>query len=298
MIEKFVETLLPSINRSTIIEDANVVTEELRAYTLPSYVATLDAGLFSGDYQFKSDWMVRHQKQFSSRFRSSRGTVIESIAKVTEIVLARTEFVKDALEKELVHDLARDGITYPKATLLQLLDLSTFYSRYARRFLLMCYVCEIPEVNKEVSKDRPFSPIEVRQMEEQFQAFLSVMEVFHREEKQFVAALTSIPDMLVDLDNLEVSHQVAGTTNLNPMALGFIKHTWNPIYHIRIAVANWQNTRCLAAEAEHKALEYRLIQMRAALNGENNAALEKNIEYTEKRLNKLNADIAKLEKAR
>ncbi len=297
-IETFVKSLLPSIDKSTILEDAATTVEELKEYTLPPYIATIDAKLFTGDYRFQSDWMFRRNRDFKSRFRGTNSNLIEVVALTLGTVLKRTEFVQEALEKDLVHDLARDGISYPKATLVQLLELASFYSRYARRFLLMCYACEIPEFNKEISKEKPFSKIEVKQMEEQFGAFLSVTEIFSRSERDFNAALTSIPDMLVDLQDAQVTHAVAGTGNLNPMALGFISHVWNPIYHIRMAVANWQNTRCLAAKEEATALEYRLAQMRLALEGEQSAALEKRIEYTERRLMNLNLEIAKLEKVK
>lgn len=297
-IESFVKTLLPSIDRSTVLEDAATTIEELRECTIPPYMATVEAKMFLGDYQFQSDWMAKRDKEYRTRFRNSSAGMVNTIAATLAVVLKRVEFSQSLLEKEMTHDLARDGITYPKATAVQILELGSFYSRYARRFLLMCYACEIPEFNSEISKERPFSNIEVKQLEEQFQSFLSVTEVFSRSDKDFSSAITSIPDMLVDLHDEAISHAVAGTGNLNPMALGFISHVWNPVYHIRMAIANWQDTRCKAAEEERKALEYRLVQLRMAMNGENNAAIEKQIAYTERRVMNLNLQIAKLEKVK
>lgn len=298
-IEKFVKTLLPSIDRSTILEDANATLDELNEHSIPPYLSTMEAKLFTSDSNFQSDWMYRRQKEFSARFRNSRFSVIEAIAATLPNVAKRMEFVVSALEKELPHDLAREGISYPKAALIQISELAMFVSRYSRRFLLLCYAVEIPEMSKEISRDKPFSRIELKQIEEQFQSFLSALEIFQRDDASFVKAIDSIPDMLVDLENIDLAHVVAnGSGNLNPLSLGFISHVWNPIYHIRIGAANWQNSRYLAAKEERKAIEYRLAQLRTLTEGEHNAALEKVIENTERRVMDLNAKIASMEKVK
>lgn len=298
-IESFVKTLLPSIDRKVILEDANATLEELTEQTIPPYVSTMEARVFTSETEFQSDWMLRRQKEYSTRFRASRFNVVEAIANTLPIVAQRMEMVAGLLQKELPHDLARDGITYPKAALIQISELASFVSRYSRRFLLLCYAVEVPELSKEISRDKPFSRIELKQMEEQYQSFLSALEVFQRKDRDFHKAVESIPDMLVDLENIEIANEVAGGAgNLNPLALGFISHVWNPIYHIRIAVSNWQNNRYLAAKEERMAIEYRLVQLRQLNEGQHNGALEKQIEYSERRILDLNAKIAELEKVK
>lgn len=82
---------------------------------------------------------------------------------------------------------------------------------------------------------------------------------------------------------------------MDPYHFGLIPIKMNPIYHIRMAIAEWQVARYNAAIEEKRALEYRLLALKASSDGKKDAKLEEAIEYSEARLAKLNYKLATME---
>ena len=69
----------------------------------------------------------------------------------------------------------------------------------------------------------------------------------------------------------------------------------NPIYHIRIRIAEWQAAKYQEAKEERSMVELRLLSLKELKSGKDNARLEQQIEYNQERLSKLTAKIGRME---
>lgn len=295
-IEKFVKAMVPSLARNEILEDIDSTVTELSESTLPPYAAAFENGIFSETYRPKSKWLINKQKMYKSSHASKIPTIHVYIQTILSSLPERLEFFRKHMS-EGEKTIVSAGIDYQTANLIQFISASAFVSRYARKFLLMSYAAEMPEYFKNSSRDLPFSKMEQRILEDQFQGFMDTLLVFSMPMKEMAAKLSAIPEFEVAEDSQELAN-VTGAAELEPIMLGFVPYRFNPIYHIRMGIADWQHDRYLAAKDEKQALDLRLLALKAAKEGggELPPALEKQIEVTEKRVMNLNHKISKMEK--
>jgi hypothetical protein len=80
------------------------------------------------------------------------------------------------------------------------------------------------------------------------------------------------------------------------MRFGFINHRYNPIYHVRLAIAEWQAAKYHEAVEEQKSLELRLMHLKKQRSGQQDAALEKMIDVQEKRMLVITNEIIEMER--
>ena len=88
-----------------------------------------------------------------------------------------------------------------------------------------------------------------------------------------------------------------GASRVDPMNFGLIPIVLNPIYHVRMMIADWQVNRFKAADEERKLLEFKLLKMKMTDGGKRDANVDRQIEYTEGRLQKLNYKLMEMEKS-
>lgn len=296
-LEQYVSALLPSLERDRILEDITITLDELREHTLPAYEAVLSENVFASTYRFKSPWVQSRQKEFERSVRTNRlrGNMIEVTTAVLREQVARLEWIRGMIEKQFSSDVTRAGLTYPRAALLQLLEAITFVVKYSRRFLLCVYGFEIPSLFKSVSTGFPYSKADLKMIEDQFDGYCRLLGILARGNRELQQDIDAIPDIVVDVNAAQQTNSVVGVGKLDPLAMGVIPYAWNPIYHLRLAVAEWQVSRYEAAKNEKQALELRLIQLKMARDGNVDAAIEKNIERTEKRVQDLGYKLAQME---
>lgn len=297
-IENFVKMLVPSIAKNSVIEDIDTTIAELQETTLPAYAAAFDAMLFTDKYPIKSDWLKTKTNQFKKAGLSRDLTLMVYIHAVCSELPERLEWLRKQFQTEKGTSIVADGITYQVATMLHLVSSAAFISKYARKFLLMAYSEETPEYLDTASGrlPPPFSKIEIAEIDKQFSGFLTALNVFNVHQSAMMKAVENIPEYIVTPDDPSAPPGVS-VNQLEPFALNFIPYQWNPIYHIRMAIIDYQFSRYNAAKAERVALDLRLNALKQAREGNAvDPAIEKTIAETEKRLMTLNRKIAQMEK--
>lgn len=288
---KFVEALVPSLERARILEDISITESELNEQTLPSYRATVDANPFASG--LRSPWCRDFQRDYADRIRlkSGQDTYIQSVHAVLLELPKRLEWLRKEITENFSDDLNARGITFPKANMLALLQAIGFAVRYSRKLLLATYGYELPHM-KGITKGQAFSKAELKILDEQQSVFIRVMEILSRQD--VAKQIDSVPNVVVDVNDSNGAVATAGT-QLDPLALGFLPYRWNPIYHIRLKIAEWQHARYESAKAERQAIEMRLILLRNSRDGQKNPSVDKQIEYYDDQLQKLNRKIADME---
>ena len=125
-------------------------------------------------------------------------------------------------------------------------------------------------------------------------AFINGINVIALPKKEIETKFKEIPNVLVNAESIETSQQLLGKDKTDPFQMRFIPLVLNPIYHVRIRVAEYQAAKYREAKEERGILELRIMLLKEQRSGRENAKIEKQIEYNEGRLQKL---VYKLEQA-
>lgn len=292
-IGKYVTSLLPSFEKARVEEDLRMLKDDLHENTLPPYEAA--AGHFKRD-AFKAGECKDFDKAFNQQVRVERAMQGRYPATI-HAVLVRTEetvqMLDDQVDKLFGRDIAASGLSYTRANVLRLIEVIGFTTKYARKLLLWTYANEKAALKHSVGT--PLTKAEIEWLVQNRQSFFMAITLLSKKSKEIEGALKLIPDMVVVPAEVEVAEQTVGAKRLDPLQMGIIPIKLNPIYHVRMAIAEYQVNRHKAGVEERRALEYRLLALKELQDGKKDAALEQQIEYTENRLKKLNHKLAKME---
>lgn len=293
-LHQFVASLSAKMDKSKILEDIDVTTQQLLDYTLPAYTSTLAANVMSTGNGFKSIWLQKRNREFGAMAKTGlRGNVIEQTLQLLSKCNERLEWIRLQIEKQ--SDVTRDGLSYPTALLLQLYEATRFYITYSRKFLLLGYAYEAKAVGADTTDSLPFTKAEILEIEQQFADFVRVTNVFAKHSNNIPKLINSVPDIVVDVTGAKGTAGLVGETKLDPLRFNFGAHRWNPIWWYQSWRAEAQHSRYESAKTERQAIEMRLLQMKMAQNGQKDAAAEKAIAYHEQRVKDLNYKISKWE---
>lgn len=292
-IGRYVSSLLPSFEKSRIEEDIRVLKEELTDNTLPPYQASSE--------HFKSgSFHSKETKQFDQMFsksvkieRSFQGLYPVTIFHILSNSLETLNLLEGQLDKYFGRDVASGAMTYSRANFLRLIELIGFTSKYSRRLLLWTYNEEKKAHGRTIGQ--PFTKAEYDWLFNNRHAFLTGMNILAKKPKELLGVLANIPDMIVVPEETDVAEQTVGSQKLDPLKMGIIPIVLNPVYHIGMAIAEFQVARYKAGVEERRSLEYRLLALKELTDGKEDARLEQQIEYTENRIKKLNHKLAKME---
>lgn len=308
-LEKFVQTLLPNFSGETVESNLKSLRLECEDKTYPPYRSVVELGLFQSEEAFKHSWTKTINGLIVAGMKVDRRDVFKPLGMglrsncvylIERVLSAVPERINDMIKMSNINTgrvVSKIGITYPQANIIRLSELLEFFQVFARKLLLQIYAKEhetLSDKNHVISE--PLSPIEVKWLEKHYESFIMLLNVFSVNKEDFVRALKSIPDVAIDEDEqVQAAVKANAGARTDPFVLGIIPYTWNPIYHIRMGVAEWRKARLDAAYSERELLELRLEALRAKMSGEPNAKLEDNIERMQNRLKKLNVKIIELE---
>lgn len=308
-LENFIQTLLPNFGGELVENNLKSLRVECEDKTYPPYRSCIELGIFANPEPFKNNWVLTFNKLLVNGIKVQKRDVFKklppmlqqnSLYLIERILSAVPERISDMIKMSNMNTgriVSKVGITYPQANIIRLSELLEFFQVYARKLLLQIYAKEHESLSDKAHVlSEPLSPLEVKWLETHYESFIILLNVFSVNKEDFVRTLTHIPDIEID-ENEDVQAAVKANAGArtDPFMLGIIPYTWNPIYHIRMGIAEWRKARLDAAYSERELLELRLEALRAKQAGEANAKLEDNIERMQNRLKKLNVKIIELE---
>ena len=293
-IEQFVKSLLPSIQKDTVLEDIRTTEGELKNSTIPAYDGSIK---FFKTWKFKSD-IVRDLETTWKRMVKGHSTgMVETIGRGMHVLLGNLAVVDVEIKKIYSDDTAPEGMTYLKAQLLQYVEMAGFASKYARELLNLIYVAETSEADSgETNLQDSIPPARIEWLKVNFVNFCTVFNAMTQSATDTSKAFSAIPDIVVTPDNAQTLPATVGMAKLDPMACGLIPVKLNPIYHIRMRIAEYQVRRYDSAKDELKLVQLRLLNLERILQNKPDPKIQKEIQYMEDRANKLAAKIAEMER--
>ena len=309
ILEKFVQTLLPNFTGENVENSLKALRIECEDKTYPPFRSCVEMGVFAGSQPFKNGWVITFNSLLVDGIKVNKRDIFKQLPRdlqknslylIERILAAVPERINDMIKMSNINTgriVSKVEITYPQAIIIRLAELLEFFQVFARKLLLQIYAKEHESLSDKTNVlSEPLSPLEVKWLETHYESFIILLNVFSVNKEDFVRTLSSIPDIAID-ENEEVQAAVRANAGArtDPFMLGIIPYTWNPIYHIRMGLAEWRKARLDAAYSERELLELRLELVRAKQAGESNAKLEDSIDRMQNRLKKLNVKIIELE---
>jgi len=291
----YVKSLLPSFSKNRVIDDARMSYAELEGSTVPSFA---EAEKLFYNFKFRSQQMA----DFTTIFRriakqDANQNLIVGISKALERVLQNKDYVQDKIAANFEDEVIAEGITCVKANLLRVLESVSFVSNYAMCFLNYVYILETAEINQENGYVRSnLSPAEIEYVKSRFTDFCLALNAIGRDKAKFTKAIEEIPDVFLDINTGATVIGTVGEDKVDPLLMrGFSMDCANPIYHVMLVLAERQIAVYKKNKELKKILELRLLNMKMLIEKSPDAKIEKEIAYTQSRIQGLEHDLKKME---
>jgi len=290
---QYIQSLLPSISKDTVIEDIALTKSILEESVIPAYATATEC--FKG-WKVKSPEVENIFKVISRTVDLGRGNVINGIYDLLPVVVENLEYISKNAQKILNEEVSASGFSYKRANILQLVEGASFLAKYASKLLVYVFVGETHATGGEESIRQTLTPIEVAWITQNVSYFAKMLAILSNKPNTVQAQLEGIPDIIINKDNAEVLPSTLGEHKVDPFRMGFIPVFLNPIYHIRMSIAEWQADRYNRAKDELELVRLRRVRLEKQAQGNADAHLQKEIDYVERRIQSLDAKIAKMEK--
>lgn len=301
-VSKFVATLLPSFTKDDVVEDIRITRMEIKESTQPAYHAAAD--IFRA-WKFKHEPLRKDLEQFArmnpgqpGNPSGQLGNLFVRVDRAFPAILENLDEVEALIVKTFNQEIAGSGVTYLKANLLQFVEVAGFVSKYARKFLDYTYVVETGEYEDSINtylKDNVIQA-DLEWLSANFVSFCTAFKIASTPSATLRKAIYSIPDVVVTDDTASTLTATHGESKIDPMQLGFIPLWLNPIYHVRMFIAEWQASRYKASQEEMRLLQLRKLNLERLAQGKPDVALTRQIESLSGRIQTLNYKIMKMEK--
>jgi hypothetical protein len=296
---KFIQSLLPNFTKISVTEDCRMTKLEILNTTQPSYENALR--IFGNRKFLNAD--LREDFAIYQRLvkPGSSANTVAAVEKSFKSMLSTLDLVEKLVEDSYNDEIAGGGVTYYKASVLQMLESIAFASRYARKYLNYVLVVETAMADDDKGAtlaselNAAIVPADLRWIKQNFVNFCSVMATLNKPTAAIKSEFEKIPDVVVSEQNAKVFPTTLGNHRLDPFNHGAVSSPFNVIYHVRMAFAEWQVNRLNAAKEEKSLLELRKLRMERQIAGKKDAALEKQIDYIQGRIEDLEAHIKQKE---
>lgn len=287
----YIRTLAPVYERKEITTALQQLRTELLEYTLPD---AKDIQEVFAEHKFKSKYM----EQVSQSLRRKavfQGSGIDTLVASVEALANNIPILEKEVKRLFAFQFATTRLTFDRANLLRYIESALFYVRYFRKMMLRIVAEEALAVGSA-------SPMNWARAEREFldsglETFMAIFPSIILSESQLKQNLAKTAAAEIDPDTLDTAVASLGMGKLDPMQVHRFKpDRMNPFFSLGKSLAELKVKRYQAAKEEHQGLQLRLQEYRElAASGNANPKLQKLIQHTEQRIEKLDYQIAKIE---
>ena len=294
-ILNFVSKLLPNLERSSVLEDVQMLRDAISSTLLPAFK---QAATVIHDRKFTSQLVSDFDEVFRINVPTYQrvGYVNGMIAFFTAMT-DKLDLILRLIPEEFAKDITRESLTYRKTALLQYVSVARFVNEYSSRAMLRLVAAEQQaQLGRVGDIDTQLSPGEKSWLAENQSSYFQAIQFLSIPLKDLSSAFERIPAVTVVPERVKEVAQMVGASNLDPLKLDLISGSWNPIYHLRSFLVERQVEAYQCDKETKRALELRLMALRKSYEGEQDARVEQQIEYTEARIKRINHSIQEMER--
>lgn len=290
-IINFVKAMLPRVQKSSIEEDIRTTIKELENITIPRYKATgehlrvaplKDGGILSMQKQFYSDMAIKYQGS----------NMIQDIGSAMDRILINLGQVDKIVDQVLDGDVLNEGLSVKKAHVVRAVGCMSFISTFGLEFLEYVLMCE----QVANGADEPVDEYKTKYILGRYRSFFQKLSDYSMDPEKFKKAFLELPEAIITSKNADSLSSMFNPSKLDPFpSMGVTGFTGNPIYHVRLLVATWQGARVNVNKDRKRLLELRLLHLQELEQDSHNPKLEQEIDYLQKRVDKLDKSIREAE---
>lgn len=292
-LSQFVKALLPTFGRDRVIEDIRITRGEL----LELKEVYAEASALLKNTNFKQKDVVKLMSTFKTVLGSGNDNAVVYISKNIDKILKNLDLLETMAAGILTNTLASKGLNYKQATIIRIASNINYVSRFSRKFLKYVYTMESSQYLEDPTDVNYSIPKPEREwIETNFLDFCNAFKSAIFDPEKVQSKIEEIPEAEVNENSEKLMTSTIGSSKLDPLMLGFAGHWLNPIYTIRMAIAEWQVRRYNEAKDEIVLLKLRKKNLENQRSNKTDAKLEKQIQYYESRIEKLAKEISDVEK--
>jgi hypothetical protein len=296
-IFNFVKALLPRIEKDKLLEDLRITISELDQVVIPNFQSSSDyfkmAKLKAEENKDLTDVFYRN---FDLQNNSKSPTFINDIAKRLNFIKDNAVYISGLVEEIMERDIINEGLTAKKAITIRAAESISFISRFSIDLLNLVYVNEATNVNADIEENIRLSPAAIKHVNMHIAKYAKVVSDYGIPNADFSKIVTAVPDIII---NSKTAASVAGIykeKDVDPFAGSYTTgFTGNPIYHVRLLVAEWQAGRYKANKDKKKMLELRLLHLKLLQEKKNDPKIEQEINYIQGRVDKIERYLREVE---
>jgi hypothetical protein len=296
---QFVKGLLPHFEKSRVLEDLRVSIGELDNIVVDNYN---QASEHFRTNKIKSDLNKDLSDAFYQNFDLQKGSkqasFIGDINKRMVFVKKNAEYVLESVEQLFERDIIAEGLTVRKALLIRAAESMAFVSKFSIDLLNLVYVNEATEVNAPLEESLNLAPATVKLVNNNITKFARLLSDYSIPTDNFKKLIQELPEVVI---NSKTANSVVGLyheKDIDPFANSYVVgFTGNPIYHIRLMVAEWQASRYKSNKDKKKMLELRLLHLKLVQDKKNDPKLEQEINYIQSRIDKTERYLREVEES-
>lgn len=294
----FVKKLLPRFERSTVSEDLRATEKELTKMVMPSYEAA--ANVFR-NFKLESEEVKQLQTVFAANIKTGYGGSVKNfvidINNRLKNLHENARNVAELLDNTIADDVITAGITAPAAFVIRSASNISFLSRYMLSLLNYVYTCEATARDTEVEPGLEISKAEMKYVETNFHTFVKLFARYSAEPEEFNKLYAAIPDIILNERRARMAMALLEQKETDPLGdSGYAGFVGSPIYSVRLAYAQWQNSRYESAKAKKQQLELRLLYLENQLKNRKDPSLANEISHLQDRIEKLDYQLAETDK--
>lgn len=208
-------------------------------------------------------------------------------------VLKTLDMLEEYAEQLFDGEITKETMTYQEMAILKYLENVDFAAKYSSSLLNRLLTAESAAVlqkDEQSSLQRWLTRYEERWLYDNQIRFIDVLKSLNVPADKTLELIKTIPQASVDKSS-DMMNQPSEMAKINPLRMNFLAPSISPVFFLRRVFAEWEHERYKADKEEARYLQMKIIELKLALDGKEDASIEKALEYTKGRLDKLNARI-------
>lgn len=285
----YLKALFPMLEKNKILEDLDITNNELEKNILPSYSDAADYfrlnKITSADTK---DLINIFYRNFDLKRSTKQSNIISELNNRIKNLIQNTNFIKEQIEITLEKNIINDGLSAKKVSLIRSAEYMSFLTKYLGDFLNYVYVNEAIAKDSIIKESMELSPASIKYVNQNLLRFARIFSDYSIDPDDYKKLYAKIPEISLSSKTENSINGLYTEKEIDPYSSGLVSHfSYNPIYHIRMVIAEWQTNRYNANKEKKKILELRLLYLKMKKDDKNDAALEKEINYLQGRIDNL-----------
>lgn len=227
------------------------------------------------------------ENEFIKRAFKGRGSWLVFVKNTMPRVLSKLDLISKRIDRTFAREVYKDGLTLRQSYILTSLSSIEMISRLTSSIVFQAIYNNVTEKGIDVA---PPSPANIKYVKDNVVSYFQLLEIYAKRDNEFERAIDSVRDDVIAA-NIEETDNIAAYQQ-DPLMMNFIATEWNPIFMVGKRIAAWQHARYLKRKEEKLSVE---LQLDALSGGGDDPAIARQIDYMQKRINKLQKSITDYE---